>query len=112
MALTRGFKETIQARVARDPAFRDALFIEALNAYLSGDTETGKAMLRDLINATVGFEQLAAAIQKPSKSLHRMLTPKGNPTTENFFAMLRILQQKTGVKIEVKIDVNAIHAAG
>ena len=42
------------------------MFSEAINAYLSGDTATGKAILRDLINATIGFEKLAAATKKPS----------------------------------------------
>ena len=55
MALTRNFKATILARVQRDPRFRQAMFTEAINAYLAGDTRTGKAMLRDLVNATVGF---------------------------------------------------------
>ncbi|MCE9640398.1 MAG: transcriptional regulator, partial [Betaproteobacteria bacterium] len=75
MALTRDFKETILARARRDARFSEALFTEAINAYLAGDTAEGKAILRDLVNATVGFEGLAAAIKKPSKSLHRMLAP-------------------------------------
>ena len=86
MALTRDFKETVAARVQRDPRFREALFTEAINAYLGGDLTTGKAILRDLVNATVGFEELATELDKPSKSLHRMLAPRGNPNTENFSA--------------------------
>ena len=84
MALTRDFKETVAARVQRDPRFREALFTEAINAYLGGDLTTGKAILRDLVNATVGFEELATELDKPSKSLHRMLAPRGDPNTENF----------------------------
>jgi DNA-binding phage protein len=102
MPLTRDFKTTVQARVARDPAFRDALLAEALNAYLSGDMETGKTVLRDFIKATIGFDALAAEVRKSSKSLHRMLAPNGNPTTGNFFALLQVLQQKTGVRLEAK----------
>lgn len=102
MALTRDFKETVMARAQRDRKFREALFSEAINAYLAGDTATGKTMLRDLINATVGFEQLAAEVQKPSKSLHRMLGPSGNPNTANFFAILQVLQKRVGVKLTVK----------
>ncbi len=56
MALTRDFKETVKARAERDPAFREALLTEAAEQLLAGDLETGKAMLRDFINATVGFE--------------------------------------------------------
>lgn len=101
MALTRDFKETILARAQRDTRFRQALFTEAIDAYLAGDTATGKAMLRDLVNATVGFEGLAAEINKPSKSLHRMLAPHGNPSTENFFGIVSALQKKTRVKLRV-----------
>jgi DNA-binding phage protein len=77
------------------------LFSEAINAYLAGDTGTGKALLRDLVNATVGFEGLAAEIRKPSQSLHRMLAPRGNPNTENFFDIVNTLQKKTRVKLRV-----------
>ena len=101
MALTREFKETVAARVQRDPRFREALFTEAINAYLGGDLATGKAILRDLVNATVGFEELAAELDKPSKSLHRMLAPRGNPNTENFFRIINALQKKTRVKLRV-----------
>lgn len=101
MALTRDFRETVHARAQRDPRFREALFTEALNAYLAGDTAAGKAILRDLVNATIGFEDLAAEIKRPSKSLHRMLAPHGNPSTENFFNILGALQKKTRVKLRV-----------
>ncbi len=101
MALTRDFKETIAARARRDPRFREALFTEAINAYLAGDTAEGKAILRDLVNATLGFEGLAAEIHKPSKSLHRMLAPRGNPSTDNFFSIVKALQKKTHVKLRV-----------
>jgi len=32
----------------------------------AGDTQAGKAVLRDLVNATVGFEGLAAEVKRPS----------------------------------------------
>ncbi len=101
MALTREFKDTIVTRVQQDLRFREALFTEAMNAYLGGDTCTGKAILRDLVNATVGFEDLAHMLKKPSKSLHRMLAPHGNPSTENFFAIVQALQKKTRVRLQV-----------
>lgn len=104
MALTRDFKETVMARVKHDRKFRQALFSEALNAYLSGDTATGKAMLRDLINATIGFEQLALEVSKPSKSLHRMLAVRGNPNIENFFDIVSVLQRKTKMRLSVTAE--------
>lgn len=101
MALTRDFKDTVVARAQRDPRFREMLFTEAINAYLGGDIAVGKAVLRDLVNATVGFEALAAELKKPSKSLHRMLAPRGNPSTENFFGIVSALQKKAHVKLRV-----------
>jgi DNA-binding phage protein len=97
MALTRDFRETVRADAARDPKFRAALFTEALDAYLAGDVAVGKAMLRDLVNATIGFERLAAEVKKPSKSLHRMLSPRGNPSSE----IVTALQRETRVKLRV-----------
>jgi len=102
MALTRAFRETVYRRAQGDAAFRKALIMEAVNAYLSGDEVTGKTVLRDLINATVGFERLATELGKPSKSLHRMLGPSGNPSTANFFAILQVLQKRAGVKLTVR----------
>ena len=101
MALTRTFKETVAARSRRDPRFREALLTEAVNAYLGGDAAEGKAILRDLVNATIGFEGLAAQIRRPSKSLHRMLSPRGNPSTDNFFRIIGALQKRTHVRLRV-----------
>lgn len=101
LPLTRDFKETVLHRARRDARFRQALFTEAINAYLAGDSGSGKAILRDLVNGTVGFEQLAAELQKPSKSLHRMLSPRGNPSTENFFAIVGALQKMIRVRLRV-----------
>lgn len=102
MALTRTFRVTVSERAQRDAGFRKALLTEAMNAYLSGDPATGRTVLRDAINATIGFERLSEELQKPSKSLHRMLGPRGNPNTANFFAILQVLQKRAGVKLTVK----------
>jgi hypothetical protein len=53
LALTRDLRQTILARVERDPAFRVALLKEGVECLLSGDVETGKTVLRDYINATI-----------------------------------------------------------
>jgi DNA-binding phage protein len=99
MPLTRSFKETIQARVRSDAAFREALLAEGVDALLDGDVETGKAVLRDFINATIGFDQLAAATGAPAKSLMRMFGPSGNPSARNLFAALDALQKHAGVRL-------------
>ena len=102
MALTKDFKETIQARAQRDSAFRKALLQEGIECLLAGDVDTGKAVLRDYINATIGFEELSEVFGKSSKSLMRMFGPKGNPQAGNLFAVIGYLQEREGVHLEVK----------
>lgn len=102
MALTRDFKETIQARVKRDPAFRKELLREGMESFLSGDVETGKMVLRDYINATVGFNHLAEAIHRSPKSLMRMLGPSGNPQARNLFEIVQYLQRKEGIRFKLR----------
>jgi DNA-binding phage protein len=102
MALTRDFKETVRDRAQSDPAFRAALLSEAIELLLSGDVETGRALLRDYINATIGFQELAQKSGLPPKSLMRMFGPSGNPRADNLFAVIRLLQDETGVQIAVK----------
>jgi DNA-binding phage protein len=102
MPLTRDFKETIRARVERDPKFRKALLREGVELMLAGDVATAKTILRDYINATVGFGDLAEATRIPSKSLMRMLGPAGNPRADNLFEIVSFLQRREGVRFEIK----------
>ena len=101
MATTKSFKELVQQRVARDGAFADNLLREGIDTMLTGDIETGKAILRDYIKATVGFEKLGAATGTPAKSLIRMLGPRGNPQTRNLFGIIGYLQKQAGVELHV-----------
>lgn len=64
VALTKNFKHTMQARAQRDSAFRKALLQEGVECLLGGDGNTGKAVLRDYINATIGFETLSQVFDK------------------------------------------------
>jgi DNA-binding phage protein len=102
MLLTRDCKETIRARVERDPKFRKELLRESLESLLAGDITTAKAILRDYINATVGFTELSKATRIPSKSLMRMLGPTGNPRANNLFEVVSFLQQREGVRFHLK----------
>jgi DNA-binding phage protein len=103
MPLTHDFKQTVVARVQQDPEFRQALFLEAVNCILQGDVETGKAVLRDYVNATMGFGGLEKKTKIPSKSLMRMLGPSGSPTLANLAKMLTALQKADGVRLEVTV---------
>ena len=101
MPLTRNFKETVRARIERDPAFREELLKEGVESLLSGDVDTGKAILRDYINATVGFRELGGLTAKSPKSLMRMFGPDGNPQARNLFEIIGRLQEREGFRLKV-----------
>ena len=101
MPLTRDFKETVQARAERDREFREGLLKEGVECLLSGEVEVGKIVLRDYINATIGFEELGSLTGKPPKSLMRMFGPSGNPYARNLFEVINRIQQHEGIQLEV-----------
>jgi DNA-binding phage protein len=94
MALTREFKKTVAARVKRNPAFAKDLLDEATALLISGEATMTRVILRDLVNATLGFESLAKLTDVSSKSLHRMLSPKGNPSMDNLAAIFGALSNR------------------
>jgi len=102
MSLTRDFKETVRARIERDPAFREMLLEEGVECLLAGEVETGKSILRDYVNATVGFQELAGLTNKSSKSLMRMLGPHSNPQARNLFQIIGCLQKREGLQLKVQ----------
>ena len=102
MALTRDFKLTVIERVTREPAFAQALLDEAATLFLNGEPDTARLVLRDLVNATLGFEQLATQTAKPSKSLHRMLSAQGNPSMDNLAAIFRAIRERLNLNIEAR----------
>jgi DNA-binding phage protein len=98
---TKSFKELVRKHVADDPAFAEALLREGVETMLSGDVDTGKAILRDYIKATVGFEKLGKATGAQPKSLIRMFGPRGNPQARNLFSVIGYLQKRAGVQLQV-----------
>ena len=102
MALTKDFRETIRERAQAEPKFRKALLREAIELMLSGDEKTGRVLLRNYINATVGFRQLEEATSIPANSLMRMFGPNGNPSAKNLFGVLAHLQTQEGVNFELR----------
>lgn len=101
MPITRKFRDTVWARAKHDARFRAAMLTEAINELLAGDLSTGKAQLRDYVNATITFDGLAKQTGIPSKSLQRMLGPRGNPTAESLFAIIKVLQGSGRVRLAV-----------
>jgi len=101
MALTRDFRETAQARVRSDKEFRRGLLGDAVEALLAGEAALGREILRDFINATLGFPALAERTGIHVKTLHQMFGPKGSPTAANLFNVIACLQECEGVRLQV-----------
>ncbi len=98
----RDAHETTVELLREDPAFARALLDEAASLMLNGEPQIARALLRDLVNATVGFESLSVLIGKPSKSIHRMLSFRGNPQMDNLSAIFGALRKKLRVEMEVR----------
>lgn len=112
MALTREFKDTVVARVQSDPAFAQALLDEAITLFINGEPDSARLILRDLVNATVGFEALADEIQKPAKSLHRMLSKSGNPTMSNISAVVAAITRVLRVEVHAQVRMTRFRRPG
>ena len=104
MVLTRSFDELVQHHAATEPAFADALLREGIDCMLAGDVDTGKALLRDYIKGTMGFEALGRATGSQPKSLIRMFGRRGNPQARNLFNVINYLQTHAGVRLHVAAE--------
>jgi DNA-binding phage protein len=99
MALTREFKDTVM-ELCKDPEYRKALLIEALETYLEGDIPTGNALMRDYLNGCLAFTEVAQQIGVKEPSLRRMLAPKGNPQLKNFLQVFTACRVREGMSVE------------
>jgi hypothetical protein len=103
VGLTRPFIETVKRRAEKDPKFRAALLSEAVECFLNGDVQIAKTLLRDYVNATMGFEELGRQVHKKPESLMRMLSAKGNPRAVNLSKLLASLRKHEGLKWKVQV---------
>lgn len=97
MALTREFKETVM-ELCKDPEYRKGLLLEALESYLEGDIAVGNAMLRDYLNGTQAFVEVAHELQMKEAGVRRMVSPKGNATAKNLFRLFKVCQVREGIR--------------
>jgi len=102
MGLTRPFIESVKERAEKDPDFRAALLTEASECFLNGEVSTAKTLLRDYVNATIGFENLSEETGKPTKSLMRMLSKDGNPRADNLALLIASLRTHEGITLHVE----------
>ncbi len=104
MAITHDFQETIRERAQSDPEFRHALLREALGCIVDGELETGRALLKDYIDASLGFRELEKRTEIPAKILTRMLSPKGDLSAAQLASILRALQEAESVHFELSLS--------
>lgn len=97
MALTREFKDTVM-EMCKDPDYRKGLLLEALESYLEGDVIVGNSLLRDYLNGTQAFSEIARTLDMQEPSLRRMLSPNGNATAKNLFRLFKACQDREGIQ--------------
>jgi DNA-binding phage protein len=102
MGRTIPYTETIKKLAKDDPRLGAAILAEASELFLRGEVAASKIMIRDFVKATMGFEALGKQIDKNPKSIMRMLSAKGNPTAENFTALMVTLQKHEGIRLKVQ----------
>ncbi|MHB8522471.1 MAG: helix-turn-helix domain-containing transcriptional regulator [Limisphaerales bacterium] len=102
-ALTRDYKETVVARIKRDPKVARATYAGAISAILDGETAVGLSMLRDLVHAEITFKELAKQTGLGEKTLHRMLNRNGNPTARNLGVIVKSIAEDLGIKPRVEV---------
>ena len=101
MAPARDFFEIVKDQCDKSRSFRIGLLREAMDSFMTDDAAGGQVILRDLVKATLGFEELARRLDMQSSSLKRMLGPNGNPTSSNLSAIVNELQRNEGVVLSV-----------
>ncbi len=102
MALTREYRETVIERLRADREFTAALFSKAISAFVEGDRETTLSILRNLVHAPISFKTLSEQTGFDEKGLHRMLSSRGNPTTQNLSTLLHTIEKDLDLRVEVK----------
>jgi len=93
----------MKAMVDRNPEMATEMLEDALNALLSGNLEEGRLLLRQYINATIGFKELAQRTGKQDKNLMRSLSEAGNPTAANLFEIIQACVKAEGVTVAAQV---------
>ena len=104
MALTVDHHETVQARLRRDPEFRECLLQEALQCLLAGEGGVCGFLLRDYVIATVGFEQLGALTGRSPEGLAHLLGPEDAPSAADLLEVIACTLRHEGLAVRVSTD--------
>jgi DNA-binding phage protein len=97
--------------VADNPTMAAEMLEDAINTILAGELDEGRLLLRQYVNATIGFKELAQRTGKDDKNLMRSLSVSGNPTAANLFAILRACIDAQGATVAASVTLNTGVAA-
>lgn len=97
------YKDSMKAMVARNPDIAAEMLEDAINALFAGNLDEGRLLLRQYVNATIGFGELAQRTGKTDKNLIRSLGPNGSPTAANLFQIIQACMKAEGVTIAAHI---------
>ena len=101
MALTRNFRETVQARVRRDLPFGNVCSVRPSKAFFPARWHLARNSAR-LHQCHSRISKLAAHTKIHVKTLHQMFGPSGNPTAGKLFGIVAYLQRAEGVRFQVR----------
>ena len=104
MTLNRRMSRAIYRRIRADGTFRTELLQAAVQALLDDDVALARGLLRRLVDATIGFNGLAALMDANPKSLIRMLSPNGNPSARHLMSIIRRAADADGVRLSAAIE--------
>lgn len=102
MALTRDHKETVGARLRRDPEYRECLLKEGVQCLLAGEVDVAKIVFRDYIEAIVGFERLGAMTERPPENLKQLLNLGCDPGAGSLFEVIACVLRHEGLALQVR----------
>lgn len=104
LTLHRRMSRAIYRRIRADGTFRTDLLQAAVQALLDDDVALARGLLRRLVDATIGFNDLAALMDANAKSLIRMLSPNGNPSARHLMSIIKRVADADGVRLSAAIE--------
>ena len=98
------YNQMMRDMIAKRPEMAVEMLEHAVNRIFAGDLVEGRLLLRQYVNATLGFQELARRTEKIDRGLMRMLSKDGNPTATNLMEIVRACADVEDVDITAKLS--------
>ena len=103
---TISYNDMLKGVIDDKPELAVEMFEDAINSLLAGELDDARLLLRQYVNATIGFQELAQRTGKIDKNLMRTLSKEGNPTAMNLMAIIRACAEAEGVSLSAHVVPN------